>query len=141
MANEVALTAARIALVDPNDNEIFSWVAQQALTEGMPLYLHATNGTADIADANDSGKFQFRGIALQAVAAGQTVDILKRGRVFGYTVSALSYDDPIYISDTVGRLSTAAGSTTVIAGRVVPVNDKDKTKVIYINAEFTRIWA
>lgn len=141
MANEVALTAALIGLVDVNDSEIFSWKAAQALTEGQPLYLHATNGTADIADANDSGKFQFRGIALQAVAAGQTVDILKRGRVFGYTVSSLSYDDPIYLSDTVGRLSTAAGSTTVICARVVPLNDKDLTKVLYINAELTRIWA
>ncbi len=141
MANEVALTAARIALVDKRDAEIFSWKAEAALTEGQALYQHATNGTADVADANDSGKEQFRGIALQAVAVGQTVDILKRGRVYGYTVSGLSYDDPIYLSDTAGSLSTAAGTMTVNCARVVPVNVKDKTKVLYIDADWNRIWA
>jgi len=141
MANEVALTAARIALVDIHNSEVFSWKAEAALTEGQALYLHATNGTADVADANDSGKQQFRGIALQQVAAGQTVDILKRGRVEGFTVSALSYDDPIYLSDTAGSLSTAVGTMTVNCARVVPINDKDLTKVLYIDANWNRIWA
>jgi len=141
MANEVALTAARIAVIDEMDAEIFSWVATAALTEGQALYLVAATGKAGVADANDSGKQQFRGIALQAVSAGQTVDVLKRGRVAGYTVSGLSYDDPIYLSDTAGSLSTAVGTMTVNCARVVPVNDKDRTKVLYIDANWNRIWA
>jgi len=141
MANEVALTAARIAVIDVHNAEIFSFKAEAALTEGQALYFVAANGTVGVADANASGKQQFRGIALQAVAAGQTVDVLKRGCVAGYTVSTLSYDDPIYLSDTAGSLSTAAGTMTVNCARVVPVNDKDLTKVLYIDANWNRIWA
>ena len=143
MANEVALTAARIAAVDvlDGDTKIISWVAVAALTEGQALYLVAASGKSGVADANDSGKQQFRGIALQAVAAGQTVDILVRGRVYGYTVSGLSYDDPIYLSDTAGSLSTAVGTMTVNCGRIIPINDKDRTKVMYIDANWNRIWA
>ncbi len=143
MANEVALTAARIAMVDPldPDNKVVSWTAVAALTKGQTLYLVAASGKAGVADANDSGKEQFRGIALQAVSAGQTVDICVRGAVFGYTVSGLSYDDPIYLSDTAGSLSTAVGTMTVNCGRIIPINDKDLTKVLYIDANWNRIWA
>ena len=141
MANEVALTAARIAVVDPLEAEIFSFKAAAALTEGQALYFVAADGTVGVADANDSGKHQFRGIALQAVAAGQTVDVLKRGRCYGFTVSSLSYDDPIYLSDTAGSLSTAVGTMTVNCARVVPINDKDLTAVLYIDANWNRIWA
>lgn len=141
MANEVALTAARIAVVDVRVAEIYSYKAAAALTKGQALYFVAADGTVGVADANDSGKQQFRGIALQAVAAGQTVDVLKRGRVEGYTVSGLSYDDPIYLSDTAGSLSTAVGTMTVNCARVVPLNDKDLTKVLYIDANWNRIWA
>ncbi len=141
MANVVALTAARIAVIDIHNAEIFSFKAVAALTEGQALYFVAASGNVGVADANDSGKEQFRGIALQAVAAGQTVDVLKRGRVAGYTVSALSYDDPIYLSDTAGSLSTAVGTMTVNCARVVPINDKDLTKVLYIDANWNRIWA
>ena len=141
MANEVALTAARIALVDVRDAEIYSFKAAAALTEGQALYFVAANGTVGVADANDGGKEQFRGIALQAVAAGQTVDILKRGYVAGFTVSALTHDDPIYLSDTAGSLSTAVGTMTVNCARVVSRNDKDLTKVLYIDANWNRIWA
>lgn len=141
MANEVALTAARIAVVDIHNAEIHSFQAEAALTEGVALYFVAANGTVGIADANDSGKEQFRGISLQAVAAGETVEVLKRGRVYGYTVSGLTFDDPIYLSDTAGSLSTAVGTMTVNCARVVVLNDKDLTKVLYIDANWNRIWA
>ena len=50
MANEVALTAARIAVIDEMDAEIFSWVATAALTEGQALYLVAATGKAGVAE-------------------------------------------------------------------------------------------
>lgn len=141
MANEVALVATEIGLVHPLTAKVRSFVAVAAITKGQGVYVVASTGKVDLVDANDSGKQQFRGIALQTVAAGETVDVCQRGEMYGFTVSGLSYDDPIYVSDTPGALSTAVGTLTVIAARVVPVNDKDLTKVLYIEVDLIRIWA
>jgi len=142
MANEVALTADQIAPVFPELAEIYDGVAAEALTKGEAVYLVAASGTFGVADANASGKQQFRGIALNAAAAGQSVSILKRGHCYGFTVSSLSYDDPLYLSDTAGDLSTVAGTLSVNTGRVVPLSDRPNyTAVVYIDADWLRTWA
>ena len=40
----------------------------------------------------------------------------------GWDLSALDYDAPVYLSDTDGRLSTVAGTTSVVMGRVIAVS-------------------
>ena len=140
MANEIALTAAQIQPIFPAKAEIYTFIAAAALTQGQAVYL-TTSGTVGVADANGSSTQQFRGIALEAVAAGQAVSILKRGHCAGFTVSGMAYDAPAYLSDTAGSLSTAAGTMTVNCGRVVALSDKDLTKVLYVDANWNRIWA
>jgi hypothetical protein len=141
MANEIALTAAQVAPVFPDKAEIFDGVALSTITQGQPLYIDPTTGRFAPADANGSGLQQFRGIALNAAGAGQAVSVLKRGHAYGYTLTSMSYDDPVYLSDTVGRLSTAVGTLTVNCGRVVALSDSNATKVIYIDADWLRAWA
>jgi hypothetical protein len=142
MANEVALTAAQIAPVFPEEAEIYSFVAAEAITQGEAVYMLTSAGTVGVADANVANKQQFRGIALEAAAAGQAISVLKRGHCYGFTVSALSYDDVLYLSDTAGDLSTVAGTLTVNCGRVVALSDKPTyTKVVYIDADWLREWA
>jgi hypothetical protein len=86
-----------------------------------------------VADGNgDSPANRFRGIALKSVAAGQPVPVLVRGVVFGFTVSGLAYDAAVYVSDTAGSLADAAGTTSLVAGRVVPLTDRGLTKVLYV---------
>lgn len=141
MANEIALTAAQVAPVFPEKAEIYDGVALSTITQGQALYIDPTTGRFAPADANASGLQQFRGVALNAAGTGQAVSVLKRGHCYGYTVSSMSFDDPIYLSDTVGRLSTAVGTMTVNCGRVVALSDSTPTAVAYIDANWNRIWA
>lgn len=140
MANEVALTAVQIAPCYPSKAEIYDVVAAVAIAKGEAVY-QTSSGTFGVADANDSGKEQFRGIALEGVGAGQAVSILKRGHCYGYTVSALTPDDILYLSDTAGDLSTVAGTMTVNCGRVVALPDATPTLVVYIDADWLRAWS
>lgn len=140
MANEIALTADAIAVVYPERAEIYDFIAAEAITRGQALFLDS-NGKVELADANAAGEQQFRGIALNPAGAGQAVSVLKRGHVYGYTVSAMAYNDPVYLSDSVGSLSTAVGTMTVNCGRVVPLPDASLTKVIYIDADWLRAWS
>jgi hypothetical protein len=45
--------------------------------------------------------------------------------VAGFDLSSLAYDALVYLSDTPGKLSTAAGSHSSIAGRVAAMTDRD----------------
>lgn len=141
MAGELALTVAQISAVDPAKAEIFDFVATEAIAAGEAVY-QATTGKVGVADANGSGKQQFRGIALRAAAAGQVVPVLKKGRCYGFTVSAVDCDTILYLSDTAGDIATSAGTMTVAVGRVVALPDRGNlTRVVYIDADWLRAWS
>lgn len=138
---DIALTAAQIAAVKPDISEIFDATLAAAVTKGQAVYLTSA-GTYGVADANDSGKQQIRGIALAAGAAGETIPVLKRGPLAGYTLTSQAYDAPIYLSDTAGALADAAGTMTVVAGRVCALNDRPTyTKVLWVDIDYTKIWS
>ena len=138
---DIALTAAQIAPVFPKEAEIYAFEAAATIAAGDAVYLNSS-GKVDLADANGSGTLQFRGIALNGGAAGQTIDVLKKGHVYGYTVASVAYDAPLYLSDTAGSIADGAGSTSINVGRVVPLNNTGTlTKVVYIEADWLRVWA
>lgn len=137
---DITVTAARVAVIDPTKAEIFPAKAEVAITAGQAVYLTAS-GTVDLADANAAGAQQMRGIALETVSAGQTVDVLKRGRVAGFTVSGMAYDAQAFLSNNAGALADAAGAMTVPAGRVVPMSDMNLTKVLYFEASWLTQWS
>lgn len=132
---DLTVTAAQVAAIFPLKAEIYSVIATEAITAGQAVYF-TTAGKAGVADANVANKQQCRGIALNGVAAGQAVDVLKRGAVYGFTLTNQSHDDPIYLSDTAGALADANGTLTVPVGLVMPLADKDLTKVVYIDARW-----
>lgn len=128
----ISILSTGIEPVWPEESEIHSYTAAAALTAGDPVYVN-TAGKVGEADANGAPPINtFRGIALQTVAAGQTVDVLITGYVQGYDLSGLAYDAAVYVSDSVGVLADAAGTATLLVGRVVPLNDPDKTKVLRV---------
>ena len=137
---DIALTAAKIGAVDPMKAEIYSFVAAEAITKGQIVYI-TTSGTAGVADANASGKQQAVGVALNGVGAGQAVDVLVQGPVYGFTLTSQAYGAALYLSDTVGALADAAGTMTVPCGRVMPLSDKDKTKVFYAQFRLREAWS
>jgi hypothetical protein len=138
---DIALTAAQIAPVFPKEAEIYAFEAAVTITAGQAVYVN-TSGKIDLADANGSGTLQFRGIALNGGGAGQTIDVLKRGHVYGFTISAVAYDAPLFLSDTAGSIADGAGGTSINVGRVVPLNNTGTlTKVVYVAAEWLRTWS
>jgi hypothetical protein len=125
---DIALTAAKIGLVDPMKAEVYTFLAAEAITKGQVVYM-TTSGTVGVADANAANKQQAVGIALAAAGTGQAVDVCIKGMIYGFTLADQDYDDPLYLSDTAGKLEDSAGTMTVPCGRVYPLSDKDKTKV------------
>lgn len=124
MANIVISNAS--PLFTDDITEIRSFVAGAGgITQGFAFYVDPTTGTALPTDGTSSSKVAVRGIALDTVGAGQAFDGLEKGYVAGLDVSGSSYDALIYVSDTVGRLGTTAGSNSSVAGRVAPLSDKD----------------
>lgn len=138
---DLTVTAAKVGLVFPNDAEVFTAIAGEALTAGVPIYFDTTTGKAYIADANAAGEQQARGVTLEAAAAGGAVSVCKKGHVYGYTLTSQSYDDQIFLSDTVGAFADAAGTMSVPVGRVVRLPDGDGTKCVYFEFEWNVQWS
>lgn len=140
--SDIALTAAQIAPVKPELSEIMDVTLAETVTKGQAGYLVAASGKYGVADANASGKQQIRGIFVAGGAAGDTVPLLKRGPMFGFTLAGLNYDAPLYLSDTAGALADAAGTMTVVVGRVIPINDGPTfTKVLFVDIDYSKIWS
>jgi hypothetical protein len=137
---DITVTAAQVAPIDPHYAEIYSFIAASTVTAGMPVYL-TTSGTVAAADANAGGLQQVRGIALNGGGAGQAIDVLKQGRVAGFTLSAVDCSAPLFLSDTVGRINDGVGTMTVPVGIVVPLSDADKTRVLYAECRWGPNWA
>lgn len=136
---DIALTAAKIGAVY-DTAEIIDMIAAAAITKGQAVY-QTTSGTVGVADANDSGKEQFRGIALEAASIGKVVPVLKRGHIYGFTLTSQTHDDQLLLSDTPGVIADSNGTMTVPVGRVVALPDSSLTKVAYIEADWATQWS
>jgi len=136
--SDIAFTEALIGRVFPADlDEAYNVVlASGSMTAGHAVFQVPADGAYVLTDASHADRSGFRGILLETTVASGVVSMLKRGVLFGYTVTAMNYDDPIYLSNTPGLLSTTAGDNSVIVGRIVSVTDPAKTKVVYIDAEY-----
>jgi hypothetical protein len=130
---DVALVAAKIAPVHPEKAEIFSAIAGVTITAGQAVYVIAASGKLGLADENASAEASHVfGIALNGGGAGQAINVLRRGTVFGFTLTALNYWTALSLSDTAGALLDT-GATTNIVGRVMPLSDADITKVLFVD--------
>lgn len=133
---DIVVVPAKIARIFPGYDEVYDFIAAVTITRGLALYVDA-NGKIDLYDSNGSGTLQFAGVALTQGGAGQAISVLKRGYVYGYTVSGLAYWAPLYGSNTAGAIADAAGTSSIIVGRVVPLSDAGLiTKVTYIQASW-----
>lgn len=134
----ITVTAAKVAVVFPETAEIYNVIAAAAITKGQALY-QTTSGTCGVAQADDLDKAQFRGVALEAVNAGEALSMLKRGVLAGYTLA--TYEDEVYLSDTAGAFDTAPGTQLVKCGRVIAIADRPTlTEVLYIEADWIHEW-
>jgi hypothetical protein len=138
----VTVTAAKVAPVYPNSTStlIRDFTALEDITAGQSLYIDPTTGKVGLCDANSAGKEQFIGIALSTKKAGETLKVIVRGEVYGFTLTG-NYASLVYQGDTAGELADAAsGTKTVDVGKVMPINDPSKTKVLFVTADLLRNW-
>lgn len=137
---DIALTAAQIGVVFPEKAEIYPFVAAETITAGQVCFVD-TNGKLQLADADAAGEQQARVLALNGGGAGQAIDGLKQGHVYGFTLSQ-AYDAPVFMSDTTGALADAAGTLEVPLGIVAPLTDGPTiTKVLYFSARWRADYA
>lgn len=134
---DIVVTAAKVAVVFPDEAEIYNVVLAEAVTKGLALY-QTTSGTYGKAQADTVAKRQWRGVSLEAANAGEGISMLKQGILAGYTLA--TYDDEVYLSDTAGAFSTTPGTLLVKCGRVISLADPDLTEVLYVEADWLREW-
>jgi hypothetical protein len=125
---DITLTATAIAPYMVEECQIRSRTLAATVTAGQPVY-YDTNGKANPTDA-DSGTgraHNFDGIALDAGAAGNTVRVLEEGWVYGYDLSGVAYNDPVFLSATAGTLATTTTASGVQVGKCDWRNDAGGT--------------
>jgi len=133
MADLVPVTS-QVAPVFAMQADIWSLIAGVALEYGDAVYMDA-NGVAVKSDASAAGTAKFWGIVTQAAGAGQAVEVTRRGQIAGMGVGGLSPLDPVYLSDTAGKVADATGTVTVVVGIVVTLPDNALTQVLYVDAQ------
>ena len=139
---DIALDANEVRIVFDQNAEVYDFVSAVALEAGEVVYL-TTAGTVNKADANAAGDPQQAiGIALQKCAAGEAVSVLKRGHLYGFTLSGLNPGAFAFLSDNPGNLAdTASVTKTVPVGRVMVLSDKPNySKVLYCNFVWHEAW-
>lgn len=119
MAN-LSITADDVGLVE--HIEMKSEVAGADITAGQVVRYDSTTGKVVLANATsatNAGNKQ--GVAIADAYSNGGVTVLYNGIMdIGSALSALSYGDKVYLSDTDGTMADAAGTTTVELGIVVP---------------------
>lgn len=117
MADLAVSTAGKIRIVESIIQ--FTLPAAEAITAGDIVRLDTTNGKVTKANGSSAGEARVLGIATKSVAAGLPVTCIRKGVLDGFDLSALAFDAAVYASDTDGRVADAAGTVSVVVGRVV----------------------
>jgi hypothetical protein len=135
---DLTVTAAQVAQAYAKSGkaEIYDVVAGATITAGQPVYIDS-NGDAQLTDASAAGTAQVAGIALNGGGAGQAISVIHHGCIYGFDLSGIAYWGLAYLSDTAGTLADGVGTVTVPVGRVVPLSDSDRTKVLFVDIDIT----
>ena len=93
--------------------------AAEAIVAGATVRLDTSNGKWTNSNGTTAPEARVWGIATRTVAAGENLTCIRRGKMDGFDLTAQAYDAAIYVSDTDGRLGDAAGTVSVVVGRVI----------------------
>jgi hypothetical protein len=139
---DITVTAGQVGACFPLKAKIRTYIAATTITAGQALAMVAASGTVNTADASTGQRNQFLGIALNGGGAGQAIDVLEAGKVYGFTLDK-NYDTIVQLSNTAGTLDDGDGSpdVSVYAGRVMPLSDSDKTKVLEVIQRPAERWS
>lgn len=118
MALIAVATAGKLSVVQSVLQD--TGVAFEAILAGAPVFIDPTTAKFKNALGTTAPNARAYGIALRSVGAGESLTALIIGVLDGFTLDAQAYDLPIFLSDTSGRLGDAAGTVSVVVGRVIP---------------------
>lgn len=93
--------------------------AEEAITAGAPVKINTTSGKFTNANGSSAPEARVYGIATRTVAAGMPLTAGRKMVMDGFTLPG-DYDAPVYVADTDGRLGDAAGTVSVVVGRIIP---------------------
>lgn len=116
---------AAIALVDATKLrpvEVFEQMtlpAAEAIAKGSVVRID-TAGKFTKGNGTTATEAAVYGIASRDVLAGESLTAWRDAVLDGFDVSGLAYWAAVYVADADGGLDTAAGTVSVIAGRVIP---------------------
>lgn len=131
-------TTREVNVVFAETAEIREMKEAETLAVGDVVYVTSA-GKVGKADANAAGKQQARGIVVKR--QGSAVSVLKRGYLGGFDISALDYDAQVFLSDTAGKLDTAAGTLSVPCGRVSALTNDSLSKILYVDFNWVTQYA
>jgi hypothetical protein len=119
MALIALLTASRVDVVEAE--ETLTLVAAESITPGAPVRIDTTTGKFTNSNGTVAAEARTYGIAVgtHIIPAGMPVTAVRVGILDGFNFSQ-AYDAAIYVSDTDGRIGDAAGTVSVVVGRVIP---------------------
>lgn len=124
MAANLSITAANVAAVSkPGDgfDEQHTGPAAEAIEAGQYVRFNVSSGKVELGNATTAAEARKGGIAINNAGAGLAVTFVRKGIIdVGNALSALTYDDDVYLSDTDGTLADTHGTETLIVGTVVP---------------------
>ena len=130
----ITVTKEQVAPVNGRDAEIIPVIAGESIDYGDPVFIKTTTGKAFKTLAAAAGTAKFAGFSLSKAGAGQAIDVLKKGWLFGWTLAG-DYGAIIYAGNT-GGADTAAGTVSLQIAVIVPLTDPALTKVLYVDANW-----
>lgn len=142
---DLTSTAAQLAPTG-HDCVMKPYTAAVDLTAGQWVYLNSS-GKLALARANGVSTSYVLGVVSRTVKAGQTVSVIRKGRVAGIDVSGMAYNANVFLSAaTAGAIADAAASGTgnvvVPIGRVDCINEgPTPVKVLYVDVPFNTVLA
>lgn len=129
----ITVTAEEVALVHPTKAETFNVILAEDASAGDVLY-QTTAGTFGLSANDVNAKDEPRGIALEQGASSQVISMVKQGAIYGVDLSGEAYDGLVYVTSSAsGHGGMSDSVVSEIVGRVIPLTDSDKTKVLYVD--------
>ena len=136
----ITVDTSRVQPVFEDRSDVRSYIAGEAITYGAPVFIKTTDGKIYLSGGDEAGIAVLAGYSLSNVAAGSAVDVLHKGQLPCFGISALAYGAAVYLADG-GGLDTAAGTVSKVAGRVSPLSDPALTKVLEVDVDLTAVGA
>lgn len=139
--SDIALDTSRnLNVVFAEEAEIRDFKEAETLAVGDSVYVTAAGKALKTnADGVAPAKAQGRGVVVSRI--GSTVSVMKKGYLAGHDLSALDCDAQVFLSNTPGKLATAAGTVPVPCGRVSCLTNDSQTKILYVEFDWINQFA